>query len=164
MSRILDVAGEAVTVDARRGASGLVVTVGDARHHVEARVAGDGSLLLGTADGASVRAVVSRVGREIWVTVGGRTWVVCEAERGGGAGVARGGGLEAPMPGKVLRVLCQPGDTVASGQTLLIVEAMKMEHAIKAPRDGVVGEVRAEEGQPVSPGQPLVTLRDELEG
>jgi len=77
-----------------------------------------------------------------------------DAERGG----AVAGGLVAPMPGTVLAVRVAPGDTVAAGQLLMIVEAMKMEHRITAPRAGTVTEVRARPGDQVSGGDLLAVL------
>jgi acetyl-CoA/propionyl-CoA carboxylase biotin carboxyl carrier protein len=53
------------------------------------------------------------------------------------------------MPGTVLVVKAQPGDLVAEGQPLLIVEAMKMEHTVTAPSAGVVAELPVQAGQPV---------------
>lgn len=69
-----------------------------------------------------------------------------------------GGGLEAPMPGKVIAVKVAPGDTVGKGDELLVVEAMKMENAVRAPRDGRVKSVTARVGDMVSPGAVLVEL------
>ncbi len=68
------------------------------------------------------------------------------------------GGLEAPMPGKVIAVKVAPGDTVAKGDELLVVEAMKMENAVRAPREGRVKSVAARVGDMVSPGVVLVEL------
>ena len=68
------------------------------------------------------------------------------------------GGLEAPMPGKVIAVKVAPGDTVNKGDELLVVEAMKMENAVRAPRDGRVKTVSARVGEMVSPGTVLVEL------
>jgi acetyl/propionyl-CoA carboxylase alpha subunit len=68
------------------------------------------------------------------------------------------GGLEAPMPGKVIAVKVAPGQSVAKGEELLVVEAMKMENAIRAPREGRVKSVSAQVGQMVSPGVVLVEL------
>lgn len=65
-------------------------------------------------------------------------------------------GLRAPMPGKVLRVLVRQGDEVARGSTLLILEAMKMEHEIKAPRDGRIARMPFSEGDQVEAGAKLV--------
>lgn len=66
--------------------------------------------------------------------------------------------VRAPMPGKVVKLLCRPGDRVRAGQGLLIIEAMKMENELRAPVDGVVAEVRAVEGQSVEGGAVLVAL------
>jgi propionyl-CoA carboxylase alpha chain len=73
-------------------------------------------------------------------------------------GEAVAGGLVAPMPGTVLAVHVAPGDTVAQGQLLMIVEAMKMEHRITAPRTGTVGAVRARPGDQVNGGDLLAVL------
>ena len=62
------------------------------------------------------------------------------------------------MPGKVIAVKVAPGDTVGKGDELLVVEAMKMENAVRAPRDGRVKTVTARVGDMVSPGVVLVEL------
>jgi propionyl-CoA carboxylase alpha chain len=74
--------------------------------------------------------------------------------------VAHAGSLLAPMPGGVVRVLAAPGDAVAAGQALVVLEAMKMEHTVVAPVDGVVGEVKVGAGDQVETGQVLVVVED----
>ena len=81
-----------------------------------------------------------------------------ETERSRASHRHAGGGLEAPMPGKVIAVKVAPGDTVGKGDELLVVEAMKMENAVRAPRDGRVKSVSARVGDMVSPGVVLVEL------
>ncbi|WP_327091350.1 ATP-grasp domain-containing protein [Nonomuraea sp. NBC_01738] len=71
------------------------------------------------------------------------------------------GSLLAPMPGSVLRVEVEPGDRVARGQVVVVLEAMKMEHQISAPVDGVVAEVSAEKGRQVDAGAVLVIIQEE---
>ena len=68
------------------------------------------------------------------------------------------GAVISPMPGKVVSVSVKAGDTVTKGQTLLVLEAMKMEHALAAPFDGVVAELNANAGGQVSEGVVLVRL------
>ncbi|MCB9745796.1 MAG: acetyl/propionyl-CoA carboxylase subunit alpha, partial [Alphaproteobacteria bacterium] len=70
------------------------------------------------------------------------------------------GGCTAPMPGKVLRVEVEVGQSVQSGQPLVVLEAMKMEQVLRAPRDGVVAAVRAEVGGLVDAGVVLIELED----
>ena len=73
--------------------------------------------------------------------------------------VASGGGrLLAPMPGTVAAVHISEGDAVTTGTTLVVVEAMKMEHAIVAPHDGIVAKVRCDIGDLVAEGSELVVL------
>jgi 3-methylcrotonyl-CoA carboxylase alpha subunit len=68
------------------------------------------------------------------------------------------GGLTAPMPGLVLKVLVRPGDVVRAHQTLIVLEAMKMEHNIEAPFDGRVQSVNCAEGGRVAEGIVLIEL------
>jgi acetyl-CoA carboxylase biotin carboxylase subunit len=68
------------------------------------------------------------------------------------------GGLSAPMPGKVVKVLVAAGQAVTAGETLLVLEAMKMEHPVRAPIDGVVAELPASEGEQVDAGQLLAVV------
>jgi acetyl/propionyl-CoA carboxylase alpha subunit len=68
------------------------------------------------------------------------------------------GGLEAPMPGKVIKLGAAPGQRVTKGQEILVIEAMKMENALRAPRDGIVKSVAVGIGDMVSPGVVLVEL------
>lgn len=76
------------------------------------------------------------------------------AASGGGAGEV----VEAPLPGTVLEVKVSPKDAVTVGQVLLVLEAMKMENEIVAPRSGVIEEVLVRKGGAVSTGDPLVRI------
>ncbi len=70
------------------------------------------------------------------------------------------GACIAPMPGKVVRVLVSQGQTVSAGDALVILEAMKMEHTVKAPEDGTVTGLHVEEGEQVSEGAVLAVVGD----
>jgi len=70
------------------------------------------------------------------------------------------GGLTAPMPGKVLDIRCAVGDSVEARQTLVVLEAMKMEHHVNAPFDGVVAEVRVAPGDQVENGAMLLVIEE----
>lgn len=69
-----------------------------------------------------------------------------------------GGGLTAPMPGKIISIAVKAGDSVAKGQPLLVMEAMKMEHTISAPADGKVEELFYAVGDQVTEGAELVAI------
>ena len=71
------------------------------------------------------------------------------------------GALTAPMPGKILSVEVKVGDRVSRGQTVVILEAMKMKNAIKSPYDGVVLEIMVRAEQSVAYGDPLAQLGEE---
>jgi 3-methylcrotonyl-CoA carboxylase alpha subunit len=89
----------------------------------------------------------------------GATYRLVQEEEGGRSSRrAVSGGLEAPMPGKVIAVKAAPGQAVKKGDELLVVEAMKMENSVRAPRDGTVRSVAARVGDMVGPGAILVEL------
>ena len=75
-----------------------------------------------------------------------------------GAAESHGGGLKAPMPGKVTAFMVQAGDTVSKGQAVALMEAMKMEHTLVAPRDGVVEALLYAPGDQVAEGAELLKL------
>ncbi|HEX9892533.1 MAG TPA: biotin/lipoyl-containing protein [Gemmatimonadales bacterium] len=78
---------------------------------------------------------------------------------GGGKTHLTGGAVKAPMPGLVVKLLVGPGDQVKAGQSLVVLEAMKMENELKAPGAGLVAAVSVKPGQAVEKGQPLVLLQ-----
>jgi len=67
--------------------------------------------------------------------------------------------IVAPMPGKIIRVGVKPGEAVRARQTVVVIEAMKMENELKAGRDGTVGELHAREGASVDAGALLVVIQ-----
>jgi acetyl-CoA/propionyl-CoA carboxylase biotin carboxyl carrier protein len=149
----------------RTGAAGWEVAVSDdlgaasARH---CRVERSSGRLLATDDGGHTAEVVTRVvGDTVWVHADGRTraLVVRPATRHLDLGAAAGTtALESPMPGSVVTVDVEEGDEVTAGQTLMVVEAMKMEHPVTAPVDGTIVGLAVAVGDPVDAGQALVTV------
>lgn len=99
-----------------------------------------------------------------WVFLDGRTYVIdaAGAERAAGPRRRRraqdDGALAAPMPATVLDIAVEPGQRVSKGDVLVRLEAMKMELAVKAPRDGVVKTIACRQGELVQPGVPLLEL------
>lgn len=66
--------------------------------------------------------------------------------------------LRAPMPGKIVKVLLQPGDEVLANQGILVMEAMKMQNEIKSPKDGIVKRVAVQEAAAVNAGELLAVV------
>lgn len=83
---------------------------------------------------------------------------------GDGANRRMGGQIRSIMPGKIVETMVRPGDLVASEQTLLVIEAMKMENEIKAPCSGKVKELCVASGQSVEAHALLLTLEPSAEG
>jgi acetyl-CoA/propionyl-CoA carboxylase biotin carboxyl carrier protein len=100
-------------------------------------------------------------GDDRWLGRAGRSWVVrpIRSDTGGAAGsAATGGPVTSPMPGTVLAVAVTPGQAVAAGEALVVVEAMKMEHTVVAPVDGIVSEVLVRAGQSVKLDEALAVV------
>ena len=66
--------------------------------------------------------------------------------------------VRAPIPGRLVKLLVKPGEVVKAGQTLLVLEAMKMENELRAPRGGTVAEIQVSEGVAVEAGQDLMSI------
>ena len=93
------------------------------------------------------------------VSEGGQTWEVSHWRAiGAAAGGAADGAILSPMPGRIIAVSVVAGDAVTKGQKLLTLEAMKMEHSLVAPFDGIVADLAASEGDQVSDGARLVRI------
>jgi biotin carboxyl carrier protein len=96
-----------------------------------------------------------------WVFLDGRVYVIETASQSSGRRRTRGhdeGALAAPMPATVVKINVEPGQGVAKGDVLIMLEAMKMELPIKAPRDGSVKAIACRPGELVQPGIPLLEL------
>ncbi len=117
-------------------------------------------LVDGTPVDLPIGATVAKNGRDIYVHYDGRSYVLKRvAGQAGAAGSGGGSGtLRAPMPGQVRQVLVTEGQQVAAGETLVILEAMKMEMRIQAPQAAKVARVAVSQGQSVEREQTLVEL------
>jgi 3-methylcrotonyl-CoA carboxylase alpha subunit len=148
-----------VTVTPKDGS--YEVRVGDQVLLVSARLAARGRLDLEVA-GRRLSAHVARSGQRLYVDLAGDSWTLQppEPRRGRSEGRPDGGSLTATMPGRVLDVLVTEGDSVQKGDTLVLLEAMKMELRVQAPSDGQVSRVLCTAGQVVERGHLLVELQE----
>jgi acetyl/propionyl-CoA carboxylase alpha subunit len=151
--------------DAGAGGGQFSLRIDGAPHEVEARVTALGLSLIHGADGRVVDVAVSeRQGGEVWLQLPHvLVPALVDARRyrrsgSGPAAVAGEAQIVAPMPGRIVRVLVQPGDEVEARQGLLVVEAMKMENEIRSPKAGRIKSVAVTAGQSVESGRLLVVV------
>ena len=141
------------------------VTVGDRVWDVDARLTAQGIYSL-VIDGISYVADVEDQTGACVVDVGGESYTIQVEEhtrhiirtRGAAGGGAGGQIVKAPLPGKITHVAVQAGESVAAGQALMVIEAMKMENELKASAAGTVKEVRVTVGQAVNGGDVLAVI------
>jgi acetyl-CoA/propionyl-CoA carboxylase biotin carboxyl carrier protein len=151
-----------VTVRVTGLPSSCLVTV-DSSDPVPVSASAEGSLLRLDLDGRIRVYQRAQDGDVLWLASDGFSWAVGEhsllaEESASGPG---GGPVTSPMPGTVLVVKAAVGDVVTAGAPLLVVEAMKMEHTITAPVDGVLTELHVKAGQQVALNQPLALVTPE---
>jgi 3-methylcrotonyl-CoA carboxylase alpha subunit len=121
----------------------------------------DGASLSIRLGGQSMHGAVRRDGDLFHVFTNGEHFALAYKDPMAHAGEAEaaGGRLTAPMPGKVVAVMVEGGQEVKKGDPLVIMEAMKMEHTIAAPSDGLVEEVLYAVGDQVADGAPLLAFK-----
>ncbi len=154
--------GDAETVVRYRAQRDGTFVVGDSSVAIVHRWAPDAIDI--EVDGERATARVTLDGNRLHVSIGTSTATLELVPRfvvPGPAEVA--GGFVAPMPGTVLDVRVAAGDAVSAGQTLVVLEAMKMEHHMSAPADGVVAEVRVAAGDQVANGAVLLLFEPDAE-
>lgn len=148
-----------------------MVRVGDQTFQTDLRQIGDLDLYSLLVNNRSYEVHVDQTERHAYrVMVSGEGYEGFEVsivdERTHRASLASGGlggsssdsTIKAPIPGLVVKVLVAEGDPVTLGQSIIILEAMKMENELRAPRDGVVATVKVKPGNSVNQGETLVTL------
>ena len=168
----LEVTEENIFIAAACGDKGIAFLKGDRpmgiRYREEEKPAAKGgaSAYTATVDGKAVTVEVSADGKEYTAKVNGKSFKVAVAE-GAAAPAAKAASasgaaadLCAPMPGTVVKVLVSEGAEVAAGQTVLVLEAMKMETEIKAENAGRVAQVLVAQGSVVSAGDVLAKIEE----
>ena len=175
MTFVVEAGGRARAVEFT-GRAGAYRAVVDGRAFVidAGRAGGSWSLLVHPADAPQASrshdvTVAGAAAGDLAVSVDGRAMTVRVAPAQGGArrrrrdqtAVAHPGGpqhVTSPMPGRLVKVLVRVGETVSARQPLVVVEAMKMENELRAPRAGTVTDVRVNEGAPVDAGAVLIVI------
>ncbi|HMN43624.1 MAG TPA: acetyl/propionyl/methylcrotonyl-CoA carboxylase subunit alpha [Povalibacter sp.] len=153
-------AGELRRITLQFRSNGHEVVVHDGRTVKASNVTLENDLLSATLDGVRHRATIVFAGGSLTLFTGGRTWEMklddplarAEEQEGGS------GRIVAPMPGAVVAVLVAEGQAVEKNQPLMVIEAMKMEHTLRAPAAGKVAKLKVAKGDQVTEGVELVTL------
>ena len=161
MKLVLDYNSQSFPIDLTLIGKSYRATIGDKSVDVEIiRVDAELGRLELLIDNQRVIAYVSSDAAKRWVTVNGRTVVLTKSSgaRRSGAGHDHASELTAPMPGVIRAVNVGAGDAVMKGQTLLVLEAMKMEIRIQAPFNGVVKSLAVKVDQTVEREQILIVL------
>lgn len=137
----------------------------DARSGEFAWRIGQGGEIRVTLEGRSLLVTLFRTRDALWLHADGRSWCFRPAttsrSRTKAASAAEGPELRAPMTGTVRRIAVAVGDRVQRGTPLLALEAMKMEHLLRAPRDLTIESVHCREGETVDLGAVLLLFVDE---
>ena len=172
----IDVNGRTTQVVVIRRQDRLVVSIGDLECLVDAATAGSQMLSLlverssvssgsGVIESREISIAKDTATGQLMLGLGAvavpvnlntrRRWGQNDQAGAGGSGPQR---LTAPMPGKVVRVLAQPGERVIERQPVVVIEAMKMENELRAVRDGVVSQMLVQAGQSVEAGALLAVI------
>jgi 3-methylcrotonyl-CoA carboxylase alpha subunit len=145
-----------------RRAGGMAMVVGDRTCAIALRRLEAGEAVV-SVDGRPQRVWIAQQGDEIFVHAGGRSWRIravddLDAAQGHGPG---DDAIVAPMPGTIVSVAVAPGAAVKRGDTIIVIESMKLESSLKAPRDGVVAALPLAQGATFDRGAVLATLEPE---
>ncbi|HEY2450998.1 MAG TPA: biotin carboxylase N-terminal domain-containing protein [Mycobacterium sp.] len=151
-----DDADDEHTVKYRFTRTGLILADDEPAQLVSAT---EDDVVLADGNGVACSFAVARYGRHIYVdSARGPVHLVALPRFPEPGSAVEKGSLVAPMPGNVIRLGAAVGDTVASGQPLIWLEAMKMEHTITAPSDGVLADLNVDTGQQVEVGAVLARV------
>ncbi|MEW5680668.1 biotin carboxylase N-terminal domain-containing protein [Comamonas kerstersii] len=132
--------------------------VGDVEAPLHWQPQGDGLLVEFAGARSTAQVHVTGEARHIFTPRGAAVLQLQDPLAHAGEGHSEGGRLTAPMPGKLVSFAVKAGDTVTKGQALAVMEAMKMEHTIAAPADGVVQELLYAPGDQVAEGAELIRM------
>jgi 3-methylcrotonyl-CoA carboxylase alpha subunit len=152
---------EAIDVDILvDGPSDYRINTPDGGKLVVSGLVSDGPKIRCAMDGRNVQVEAVQQGKSVTVFIDGRSfsWSIADPLLTGDAEETAGDRLIAPMPGLIKAVEAQPGDLVPQNMPLIVMEAMKMELTLKAPRDGVVDSALVEVGDQVDEGAVLLEL------
>lgn len=151
------------TFTIRKDGQAASVRVGDKETEASIEPLGEHSFLLRLPT-RQVMVDWARRDRDIFLQIDGESFRLREEDAAHSMADADHGEaaepmVNAPLPGKVVKLLVKPGDQVRKGQAMIIIDSMKVEFELKAPREGAVEKVLAAEGQQLEVGQNLILFK-----
>ncbi len=152
--------GQAYTIELQSGAESIDALVDGAQFSVQLLGREEGAITF-RLDGQAQQALWINDGLQFWLHLDGRSYLLERMAGKSSSDSAEAGGeniLRAPMPGQVIDLLVEAGDSVAAGEVLLVLEAMKMELRIQAPKAGEIVELPIAKGDSVEKDQILVEI------
>jgi biotin carboxyl carrier protein len=165
MKLLAEINGESLSVELRREGERVFAEVAGRAYELEAREPEPGVYLLTTGGRVVEARVTESADGAAEVRTRGGAYSVRVSDprrlrgaRGAGANDDARAELHAPMPGKVVRVLIAEGAEVEAGDSLVVVEAMKMQNELKSPKAGRVTRLTARPGATVTPGDVLAVI------
>jgi 3-methylcrotonyl-CoA carboxylase alpha subunit len=151
---------ELIEVIYRRGGGWKIALANGSAFEARGELAADGKLS-GTIGDEKASAIWIRAGNEIslFTQTGSHRFAVIDRFHGAEDAQVSGGPLVAPMPGRIISLLVAPGTHVEASEPVIVLEAMKMEHTLRAPSRGIVAAFRYAAGEQVDEGAELVDFR-----
>lgn len=166
MKQEFEISGKVTAVNLERTEEGYSAKIGEESYQIKIKKTERGVMLLDVNE-ERFKVFIGENGGRYSVSVRGEEHTVQRATQDTSQTASvmgekkEGNSVTAPMPGKVIKILCAEGEKVKTGQTLAIIEAMKMENNINAHRDALIKRIVAKEGDQVNLSDPIMEFESE---
>jgi biotin carboxyl carrier protein len=166
MKQEFEISGKVNAVHLEKTEEGYSAKIGEESYDIKVKKMERGVILL-DVNGEHFKVFLGENGGRYSVSVRGEEYTVEKAAQDTSQSTSvigekkEGNVVTAPMPGKVIKILCAEGDEVKMGQTLAIIEAMKMENNINAHRKALIKKIVAKEGDQVNLSDPIMEFESE---
>ncbi len=168
MKQEFEISSQVSSVNLEKTDEGYTAKIGEDSYNIRLKKMQRGVMLL-DVNGERFKVFIGENSGKYTVSVMGEEYTVERAAQDASQSASvigerkEGNVINAPMPGKVIKILCAEGDSVKTGQTLAIIEAMKMENNINAHRDALIKKILAKEGDQVNLSDPIIEFEGEDE-
>ncbi len=169
MKQEFEISGKVTLVNLERAEEGYSAKIGEESYQIKMKKMERGVMLL-DVNGEHFKVFIGENCGRYGVFVRGEEYTIQRAAQDTSQMASfigekkEGNSVTAPMPGKLIKILCAEGERVKNGQTLAIIEAMKMENNINAHRDALIKKIVAKEGDQVNLSDPIMEFETEENG